>query len=162
MMVFDPIANNNKAATSVSSSSPKLDADDKKTPKRGNSTKRVSDNLKRSIAKELTSPKDVGRSRSSSPSPRSTSGKSHKSSKDKKEKKKKKKKNRFGPVLSQAKRKRRRSGAQRIFWHIPAQQRVRTQRNEHAKEKAKAKEEFEKLQKDNAGCHGGSRIAQKQ
>lgn len=91
-MVFDPIANNNKAATSVSSSSPKLDADDKKTPKRGNSTKRVSDNLKRSIAKELTSPKDVGRSRSSSPSPRSTSGKSHKSSKDKKEKKKKKKK----------------------------------------------------------------------
>jgi hypothetical protein len=69
-----------------------LDADDKKTPKRDNSTKRVSDNLKRSIAKELASPKDVGRSRSSSPSPRSTSGKSHKSSKDKKEKKKKKKK----------------------------------------------------------------------
>lgn len=97
MMVFDPIASNNKPAKSFSSSSPKLDAADRKTTKRGNSIQRVSDDLKRSIAKELKSPKDVGRCRSSSPSP--TSGKPHKSSKDKKEKKKKKKKTVSDPTF---------------------------------------------------------------
>lgn len=86
----------NKPAATIMTASPKLDASEKKAPKRRDSSKRVSDNLKRSIAKELKSPKEGRRSRSNSPGPlsrnrslsRKSSGKSV--SKDKKEKKKKK------------------------------------------------------------------------
>jgi len=91
MMVCDMM--NNKTAPTIATASPKLDAGEKKAPKRSGSSKRASDSLKRNMAKDLASPKPRSRSPISSPPGRSASTKStsKKGSKDKKEKKKKSK-----------------------------------------------------------------------
>lgn len=96
-MVIEPIMSN-KATPTVTTASPKLVS--RKSPKRGNSSKRASESLKRNTAKDLKSPKgertkSPGRL-SKSPGPpsrklsRKTSTSSKTSLKDKKEKKKKK------------------------------------------------------------------------
>lgn len=120
-MVLDPsdLVMSNKTVETVTTSSPKLEGSNKKNPKSSSSSRksgemkssshsaepraRVSDNLKKSIAKELKSQKGGHRSRSQSSSPpartisRSASSKSHNG---KLKGKKLKKKNKLKKVLS--------------------------------------------------------------
>lgn len=103
MMVIEPMNEKSAPTVATTTASPKLVSGEKKAPKRRDSSKRASETLKRTTAKELKTSKSESRSRSKSPGALSTKpgpptrSLSRKSSskmglKEKKDKKKKTKK----------------------------------------------------------------------